>query len=51
MPRLNLLADRAYFQESTSNWSHDTSKLRDLGWTPKDTYDALALTLKGGGFL
>ncbi len=51
MPRLNLLADRAYFQESTSNWSHDTSKLRDLGWNPKDTYDALTLTLKGGGFL
>ena len=51
MPRLNLLADREYFQEAVSNWSHDTSKLRDLSWNPKDTYDALGLTLKSGGFL
>ena len=51
LPRLNLLADREYFHEAVSDWSHDTAKLRELGWNPKDTYDALVLTLKGGGFL
>ncbi|MCX5785634.1 MAG: NAD-dependent epimerase/dehydratase family protein [Elusimicrobia bacterium] len=51
LPRLNLLADYPCFKEACSNWSHDTSKLRALGWNPPDTRAALALTLKGGGFI
>ena len=51
MPRLNLLADYQCFKEACSNWSHDTSKLRMLGWNPPDTRTALALTLKAGGFI
>ena len=51
MPRLNLLADCQCFKEATSDWSHDTSKLRALGWDPAPTRDALARTLKEGGFI
>jgi len=40
MPRLNFLADYSYFKEACSDWSHDTSELRALGWKPPETREA-----------
>lgn len=46
-PGLNFLADYGSFREAVSSWSHDTSKLRALGWKPAlPTREAFAETVR-----
>jgi len=46
-PGLNFLADYGSFKEAVSSWSHDTSRLRALGWRPAlPTREAFAETVR-----
>ena len=46
-PGLNFLADYGSYKEAVSSWSHDTSRLRALGWKPAlPTREAFADTVR-----
>ncbi len=46
-PAFNYLAENGSFKEAVSDWEHDVSKLRALGWNPRlSTSEALAAELR-----
>lgn len=50
VPAANYLAEPGSFREAVSRWSHDTSKLYSLGWSPRlPTGQALAAELRQNG--
>ena len=48
LPRFNYLAEPGALREALSDWEHDTSGLRSLGWKPRLSHElALAAELSG----